>query len=299
MVPYLANERDGFGCSFLFCFRMCSYSAVSQSVLGSQLADYYTFVDSFVSLMRILLGDFNYEDIATVAPRMGPVLFWSYVFVVFFVLLKFVATRMYYALLPCLFGLCTDDDVWWECVGMRVCSLWLDVRLFWSSCVSQFTGVLQRVSLHRWYASRCHNNVHTCTSVVYVHLDLLCGLRLHCNETVDAYIIVKEGASDSDSFLTSLIEVSKPSLVRWQYRVYVLTDYLHMYSRTHQVCGGHWGTLQWSCVESACVFTMLPAVCPSFPFLCAADLRCKIPACADVACGVATSVAFPSTRAPE
>jgi len=63
---------------------------VSQSVLGSQLADFHTFVDSFVTLMRILLGDFNYPDIATVSPIMGPVLFWSYVFVVFFVLLKCV-----------------------------------------------------------------------------------------------------------------------------------------------------------------------------------------------------------------
>ena len=66
------------------------YSAICVTTFGSQLEEYHTFTAAFETLMRALLGDFAYAPLVRVAPIMGPIVFWTFIFVVFFILLKCV-----------------------------------------------------------------------------------------------------------------------------------------------------------------------------------------------------------------
>ena len=65
----------GFASAFYVCF-------------GMELAAWKTLGDSLGSLMRILLGDFDYPELQETNKIMAPLLFYLFIFVSFFVLLN-------------------------------------------------------------------------------------------------------------------------------------------------------------------------------------------------------------------
>ena len=63
------------------------YKLILQIVLFLKIKDYSTFGDAVFTLMRIILGDFDFAAIESADRVIGPIYFLSYVFFVFFVLL--------------------------------------------------------------------------------------------------------------------------------------------------------------------------------------------------------------------
>ena len=56
-------------------------------LFGSRIQDFSTVVDSIFTLLRTILGDFNFHAMNDNEPILGPAFFTSYVLTVFFVLL--------------------------------------------------------------------------------------------------------------------------------------------------------------------------------------------------------------------
>ena len=56
-------------------------------ILLPKVYDYHSFISSTFTLLRTILGDFNFDDIEQANRVMGPIFFLTYVFFVFFVLL--------------------------------------------------------------------------------------------------------------------------------------------------------------------------------------------------------------------
>ena len=52
-----------------------------------QVKDFSSFSDAIFTLLRTILGDFNFHEIEAANRVLGPIFFLSYVFFVFFVLL--------------------------------------------------------------------------------------------------------------------------------------------------------------------------------------------------------------------
>ena len=65
----------GFSAAFYVCF-------------GPDLDNYKTLSASFFTLFRVLLGDFDYFELEQVDALMAPILFFSFIVFVFFVLLN-------------------------------------------------------------------------------------------------------------------------------------------------------------------------------------------------------------------
>jgi polycystin 2 len=60
----------------------------SDILFGTQIEDFRTFQDAIFTLMRTILGDFDYLEIENANRVLGPIFFMSYIFFVFFVLLN-------------------------------------------------------------------------------------------------------------------------------------------------------------------------------------------------------------------
>merc|ERR1711871_1906351 len=59
---------------------------------GRDLVDYRSFQHSILSLLRMAVGDFDYNELVYSQSFLGPVLFWIYIFLMFFVVMSmFVA----------------------------------------------------------------------------------------------------------------------------------------------------------------------------------------------------------------
>ena len=79
---------DLFHFCIIFMAVTALYAAIAVTTFGSQLEEYHSFTKAYETFMRVLLGDFSYDALVLVAPIMGPIVFWSFVFVVFFILLN-------------------------------------------------------------------------------------------------------------------------------------------------------------------------------------------------------------------
>ncbi|XP_047124917.1 polycystin-2 isoform X1 [Hydra vulgaris] len=80
--------KDIAGFSVMFFIVFFAYALWGYLLLGPQLADYSTYLNSIFACFRIILGDFAWSDINGAAPSMGPIFFISYVFMVFFILIN-------------------------------------------------------------------------------------------------------------------------------------------------------------------------------------------------------------------
>ena len=67
-------------------------SVTVSSLQGRVLVDYSSFQHSILSLLRMAVGDFDYTELAYSQNLLGPLLFWIYIFLMFFVVMSmFVA----------------------------------------------------------------------------------------------------------------------------------------------------------------------------------------------------------------
>jgi hypothetical protein len=55
---------------------------------GMDMYDYRSFSASVISLLRMAVGDFDYDELSASQQMLGPVMFWLYIILVFFVLMS-------------------------------------------------------------------------------------------------------------------------------------------------------------------------------------------------------------------
>ncbi|CAG9461774.1 unnamed protein product [Pedinophyceae sp. YPF-701] len=67
---------------------MFGFAAAFYSSFGQEVKAHFTVADSMGTLCRILLGDFDYESLSDANAIMAPLLFYSFILVVFFILLN-------------------------------------------------------------------------------------------------------------------------------------------------------------------------------------------------------------------
>ncbi|XP_060524738.1 polycystin-2-like isoform X2 [Cylas formicarius] len=80
--------KDVAGFSVMFFIAFLAYAELGYLVFGSQVRDFSTFGDAMFTLLRTVLGDFNYMDIHEANWVVAPVYFLTYMVLVFFVLLN-------------------------------------------------------------------------------------------------------------------------------------------------------------------------------------------------------------------
>ena len=83
----------------MFCIIFFAFIQLGYLLFGAQAADYSSMYDTTFTLIRTILGDFNFLDIAQANRFFGPLYFICFVFFVFFVLLN-----MFLAILSDAFG---------------------------------------------------------------------------------------------------------------------------------------------------------------------------------------------------
>ena len=59
-----------------------------------QIPDYANFSNAIFALLRLILGDFNFDNLYSANRTLGPAFFIAYVFFVFFILLVTLTPRM-------------------------------------------------------------------------------------------------------------------------------------------------------------------------------------------------------------
>ncbi|XP_023215314.1 polycystin-2-like [Centruroides sculpturatus] len=81
-----SKDVAGFGIMFFIVF--FAFAQLGYLLFGTQVFDYSTFVKAVFTLLRLILGDFNFYDLEAANRILGPIYFLSYVFFVFFVLMN-------------------------------------------------------------------------------------------------------------------------------------------------------------------------------------------------------------------
>ena len=71
----------------MFSLIFFAFAQVGYLLLGKQVKDYANLTDSVFSLLRVILGDFDWDGMVAAEPLLGPMYFVCYVLVVFFILL--------------------------------------------------------------------------------------------------------------------------------------------------------------------------------------------------------------------
>ncbi|CAL8144331.1 unnamed protein product [Orchesella dallaii] len=81
-----ATDVGGFAIMFFIVF--FAFAQLGYLLFGSKVEDFRTFYDTVFTLLRCILGDFNFRAIESANRVLGPIFFLTYVFFVFFVLLN-------------------------------------------------------------------------------------------------------------------------------------------------------------------------------------------------------------------
>jgi len=81
-----AGDVAGFGVMFFTVF--FAFAQLGYLLFGTQVEDFSNFSNAIFTLLRTILGDFNFNEIEQANRVLGPIFFLSYVFFVFFVLLN-------------------------------------------------------------------------------------------------------------------------------------------------------------------------------------------------------------------
>jgi hypothetical protein len=85
-----ANDVASFSVMFLIIF--FGFAQAGYLWFGNQISDYGSFPATVLTLLRLILGDFVYADLATANRVLGPIFFLCYVFFcIFFLLNMFLA----------------------------------------------------------------------------------------------------------------------------------------------------------------------------------------------------------------
>merc|ERR1719502_1041484 len=72
----------------MFFIIMFSYAQAFHMAFGMDLADFKGGVTSIFTLMRMILGDFDFEALRANNKYLGPLLFLTFIVLVFFILLN-------------------------------------------------------------------------------------------------------------------------------------------------------------------------------------------------------------------
>ncbi|KAG4067829.1 hypothetical protein HA402_010515 [Bradysia odoriphaga] len=89
-----ATDLLGFG--FMFFVAFIAYAQLGYILFGTENENFRTFRDSLFTLLRTILGDFDYLAIEQANRILGPIFFITYIFIMFFVLL---ASNMFLAII--------------------------------------------------------------------------------------------------------------------------------------------------------------------------------------------------------
>lgn len=81
-----AKDVAGFGIMFFIVF--FAFAQLGYLLFGTQVRDFSNFYHAVFTLLRTILGDFNFHEIEDANRVLGPIFFLAYVFFVFFVLLN-------------------------------------------------------------------------------------------------------------------------------------------------------------------------------------------------------------------
>ena len=81
-------STDILGFMVMFFIVFFAFAQLGYLMFGSSLLDYSTFGTAVFTLLRIILGDFDFPSLIQASPLFGPIFFICYVFFVFFVLLN-------------------------------------------------------------------------------------------------------------------------------------------------------------------------------------------------------------------
>ena len=81
-----AGDILGFGVMFFIVF--FAFAQLGYLLFGTQVGDYSTFSSAIFTLLRTILGDFDFNSMEKANRILGPIFFLCYVFFVFFVLLN-------------------------------------------------------------------------------------------------------------------------------------------------------------------------------------------------------------------
>lgn len=71
----------------MFSIVFIAYAQLGYILFGTENENFRTYVDSIFTLLRTVLGDFDYLAIEKANRVLGPIYFVTYIFFVFFVLL--------------------------------------------------------------------------------------------------------------------------------------------------------------------------------------------------------------------
>ncbi|XP_045137075.1 polycystin-2-like isoform X3 [Portunus trituberculatus] len=81
-----AMDIAGFAIMFFIVF--FAFAQLGYLLFGTQVRDFRKFIDAVFTLLRTILGDFNFHEIEEANRVLGPIFFICYVFFVYFVLLN-------------------------------------------------------------------------------------------------------------------------------------------------------------------------------------------------------------------
>ncbi|XP_055374524.1 polycystic kidney disease 2-like 2 protein, partial [Condylostylus longicornis] len=81
-----AKDIFGFGIMFLIIF--LAFVQLGLLLFGTKLEEFHNFSTTCVTMVRMILGDFNYPALEETNRFLGPIFFLSYIFLVFFILLN-------------------------------------------------------------------------------------------------------------------------------------------------------------------------------------------------------------------
>ena len=90
--------------SVVFFITISAYSQLAYVVFGSHLASYNNFMTTLESLLSLLLGSFDYEELATANPYLGPFFFFSFI-----LLMVFMLTNMFVSIINDTFSAVKED----------------------------------------------------------------------------------------------------------------------------------------------------------------------------------------------
>lgn len=81
-----AKDLAGFAVMFFIIF--LAFTQLGYLLFGTQVKDFSNFKNSFFTLFRIILGDFDFDQLESANRVLGPIFFMMFVFFVFFVLIN-------------------------------------------------------------------------------------------------------------------------------------------------------------------------------------------------------------------
>ena len=81
----------------MFTIAFMAFAQFGYFLFGSQIQDFSTITDAIFTLLRTILGDFNFRAMAQAEPILGPAFFTCYVLCIFFVLLVRYKLKTYHS----------------------------------------------------------------------------------------------------------------------------------------------------------------------------------------------------------